>query len=108
MIDIYRHVNNCDYNTALAELAEQIGLSSDRERPQGKTTLASKSQKTAKNVPELSQSRTEGQEATNVPPKGQNATQSRTDGQRGKVDYTEYYRACRRKLNDPRAIFSHP
>lgn len=120
IIDLYtQYVPGYDFNTSLAELAEYyLHETIDAGRPERTTEPAKKSdggailydyngeplRKATSNPPELSQNPPTVAEATTVKPREQNATQGRTEGERGNPDYTEYYRECRKRLEDPRAI----
>lgn len=87
IIDLYQQWQGWDYNTALKALADEIGITIDPYQPisaQGRTE------------------NTRSAERTNtLPDKGrpQNGPTEATGG----PDFTEYYKACLARLNDPTA-----
>ena len=93
IIDLYRHRTGADYNTALLELAESIGISIDAYRPTAAADFA----------PERRQS---AQTATGqvITPLQADPHQSGTEGKPEQpADYTGYYKECRERITDAAA-----
>ena len=98
VIDLYMKQYSVDYNTALKALADQQGITLDPYRP-----TAADDFKTAQRGP---QSRTGGAETTggiNTPPTDKRAQNGPTEATGTAHDFTEYYKACLDRLEDPRA-----
>lgn len=98
IIDLYQQTTGADYNTALSLLADEIGISIDPYRP----TAADDFRETTHNAQKRQQ---EAQNATN-----DNLTTETTKApeqgaqEATTADYTEYYKECAARLNDPAAI----
>lgn len=92
VIDLYRQQYGADYNTALNDLAGQLGITIDPYRPEPpareRTEAARRDFSSA--AGEMSH------DAPKKPTEGAEAAQT--------ADYTEYYKRCRERLNDPAAI----
>ena len=98
VIDLYMTHYSVDYNTALKALADQQGITIDPYRP-----TAADDFKTAQRGP---QSRTGGAETTggiNTPLTDKHAQNGPTEATGAAPDFTEYYKACLDRLEDPRA-----
>lgn len=87
VIDLYREKTGADYNTALTELAEQIGLTTDTYRPTAAPQSDYKAQK--------------GNNAATEQKGAQRRTEDKTEALQ---DNTEYYKACRDRINEPAAV----
>lgn len=92
VIDIYQTTNNVDYNTALNDLAAECGI-----------TITGSSHRNAAEIP--------AREAFNpmhdksYPQDEKTAQNQRQAPQDGiAADYTEYYAACKARINDPAAV----
>lgn len=92
VIDLYREETGADYNTALAELAEQIGLTIDTYRPTATADFAPQSDYKA-------------QKGNNNAATEQKGAQRRTEDKTEALqDNTVYYKACRDRINEPAAV----
>ena len=89
VIDLYMMVNSCDYNTALSDLAAQIGITIDRYRPDG-----GDAPRKAKPKPKPA--------AEAEPARDPEAEPS--EPEREPANYTEYYKWARGNLDDPAAL----
>ena len=89
IIDLFRKTTGADYNTALTALAGELGITVDQyspersQRPQG-----SPQSDFVQADKENAQPPQKAVETPTEPPK----------------DYTDYYRECRKRLNDPAAV----
>lgn len=93
IIDLYRHRTGADYNTALSELAESIGISIDAYRPTAAADFAPERRQSAQNAT--------GQVIT---PLQADTHQSGTEGKPEQpADYTGYYKECRERITDAAA-----
>lgn len=104
VIDLHRQYTGTDYNTALSELARQIGITIDPYTPDPYYTRPQKNKPAGSPATDFS-----GQgEAITLP-----AEKSRTGAQEApqevqymqevQKDYTEYFRECKARLDDPAA-----
>ena len=97
------HGSPCDYNGVLSDLAAIIGITIDDYNPQNKEKTHSKTKKTAENGSDSAQNRFHASDGIKVPSTTQDAPQGKIEGQAGKLDFSEYFKECRRRLDDPRA-----
>lgn len=93
IIDLYRHRTGADYNTALSQLAESIGISIDTYRPTAAADFATERRQ--------SHFTATGQVITPL------QAETRQSAQEGKTeqsaDYTGYYKECRERITDSAA-----
>ena len=89
VIDLYREKTGTDYNTAIAELAAEIGITIDTYRPTAAADFAPQSDFKA-----------QGNSRTATAAK---SVQRRTESETGQ-DYTEYYITCKERITDPAAV----
>lgn len=108
VIDLYRTMNSCGYNDALRSLAQLIGIDLDPYTPtHNRSTPADDFghplnwDLTPQTAPELPQNGRDAAEGSYTAP---TAKTSQSDAQPQKrADYTEYYKQCVERLNDPAA-----
>lgn len=95
IIDLYQTTTGADYNTALQTLAAELNITIDRYQPP----------RSGENDPaERPTSDFNGQRGINPLPtikRAENGVKTPTEGN---ADFTDYYRVCRERLNDPAAI----
>ena len=96
------------YNEALKELTDwYLHETIDEWKPDSTTTGQARGKdttKTAESGAELAQNRFNAQDGINLPSKAEKPSQAKTDGTAGNLDFTEYFKECRKRLEDPRAI----
>lgn len=96
VIDLYRLQTGTDFNTALSLLAGEIGITIDQYNPAPGTERPHK----AAGAPER-RDRTQGVESAGHNAQApQRGAEARTGEQ---ADYTEYYKECLQRLEDPAA-----
>lgn len=91
VIDLYQKVKDCTYQEAFSLLANSLGIIVDDAAPYQNTR--SKPQ--------------EAQEANFTRSEGKNTAKTingQKSGAEAKIDYTDYYRQCRARINDPAAV----
>lgn len=100
VIDLYMQMNHCDFNKALYELADQIGVTimkkqdnNDFDFEESLKAFNEYGQNSAKSVVSTGDS-------TNTQPTTENG-QNRQN--MPAQDYTEYYKECRARIDDPDA-----
>lgn len=101
VLDLYQQWQGMDYNTALKTLADEIEITVDPYRP----TAAEDFKDLATAAQRGPQGRTEATrsaEGINTQPDGKQPQNGPTEATGG-PDYTEYYKACLARLNDPTA-----
>ena len=112
VIDLYQQETGADYNTALHQLADEIGVIVDTYQPTAAADFSDAFDEVIQR--ELSQATQEppktpadGQAANkgiNPPPAAQNATEGKIEGmEQAPANYMAYYQQCRARLNDPAA-----
>lgn len=97
VIDLYQNQYGADYNTALSLLAQEIGITIDPYRPDnGRTDSHDRTERHTGDF--------KGHSGINAP-QSEKTPQNGTETPTGATaDYTEYYKACRSRLNDPAAL----
>ncbi len=108
VIDLYMNANGVDYNTALQELAQKIGITIDPYKRNAKSDFADMSKHKPTAPPQNGSGRPRialderGNACTPQPSKAlQDAS---TALQEPLPDYTEYYVECIMRLDDPLAV----
>ena len=104
IIDLYQQQSGADYNTALSLLADEIGITIDPYRP-----TAAEDFKPARREPQKSPQEPQNAPDDKTPAEHEKTPQkprSNATGaeQEASADYTDYYRECAARLNDPAAI----
>lgn len=87
IIDLYQQTTESDYNTALQQLAQQLNITIEANRPAGGH-----------------RSDFEEQGHTNTPPAVKAPQNAPRRPQEATPDYTAYYQQCRERLHDPAAV----
>lgn len=90
VIDLHQNETGTDYNTALEELAQELGITIDKYRPLNAIERAQRDFNDAGSINPL--------HAAKSP---QSATEAQTEAT---PNYTEYYRKCREQLDNPAAL----
>ena len=91
IIDLYQKVKNCTYQEAFSLLADSLGIIVEDAAPY----------QNARSKPQ------EAQEAPSARLGGKNTADTingQKSGTEAKIDYTDYYRQCRARINDPAAV----
>ena len=88
VIDLYQEETGTDFNAALEELAERLGYTIDAYRPTAAEDFAEGAERHEK-----------ADRVHNNPAAPKNATEGHTG-----ANYTTYYKECRERLTDKRAI----
>ena len=97
IIALYQQYTGADYNTALRQLADDIGITIDPYRP---TAAEDFSQERATGRAERPQTDGKPQGGINAPVDGKTPQEA---AERPQADYTAYYEACRQRISDPAA-----
>lgn len=99
VLDIYQQTTGADYNTALNALAAEAGIEIDSYKPDAGADFAPGN---AQNAPQRPASGLDD----NLYPNGTKAPKTATETLENEIpaDYTEYYRECRKRLDDPAAV----
>ena len=100
IIDLYQETTGADYNTALSLLAEQLGITIDPYRPNDNSNL--NTPKSPLEAPQTKEKDTDGNLYHNEEKTPKNGKYEATEA--STADYTEYYKACRERINDPAAV----
>ena len=103
VLDLIQKVCGCDYNSALKQAAESIGISIDDAGGRTYPTPAQAAQKPARS-PQNGKTRAGG---ANIQPGAgdpQTGAQGPTETAAADADYLEYYAVCMERLNDPEAL----
>ncbi len=95
VIDLYQLQTGADYNTALALLAAEIGITIDREDSSNSSTHS----QTHKTPPKRDLNAAGAEIINKGNLKGAEAATEATA-----ADYTEYYKDCRERITDPAAV----
>ena len=105
IFDLYQQTREqeTDYNTALKDLAAQMGITIDPYRPTAADDFRDHFTKAAQNAPQGRTEATRGAGGINTPPTAEHAQNGPERVTAATPDYTEYYKACRERLTDPRA-----
>jgi len=101
IIDLYQQTTGADYNTALSLLADELRLTIDPYRPDAAADFAPapRNDRTASR-----RSNESGAGNTDTPPEDKSAGTPLKTPVEESPDYTEYYKACRERLQDPAAL----
>lgn len=99
-IDLYRQTTGADYSTALSLLAESIGITIDPYRP---TAAEDFSGRPKNDPPGGRTSDFQQQPHAGALPAEKSAQEAVKRPTEATPDFTDYYRACRERLNDPAA-----
>lgn len=102
ILDLYQKKTGADYNTALFLLAQEIGITIDRYEPRGSGWPVKKYPTPAQKAAEATESGFDPA-GDNLPADKEKTAENTTEDAAG-ADYTEYYKQCRQRLNDPAAI----
>lgn len=101
IIDLHMIQTGADFNTALQELADSIGITIDPYRLPAAADFAEDEKPDRAGWAELNETGTGNKE----PLQKEKTQQSETGGPtETPADYTEYYRACRQRITDPAAL----
>lgn len=92
ILDLLQQVNNCDFNAAMQTAAAELGIEIDRHDPAADFNAPV-------NGPQRPD-KGENQDSTITGAKGP----QEGAGAAPAADYTEYYRQCRERINDPAAV----
>lgn len=98
VIDAYQQKTGCDYNTALQELAAQIGITLD-----GKPAAAQESTPDRPDRPQDAESLQKDKYIDERIKAREIDAQTATDSPAA-ADYTAYYKACADRIDDPSAV----
>lgn len=90
VIDLYRDATGTGYNEALSLMGAEIGITVDSYRP-------------APEAAESPQRKDSAARAGSIPVDTGAAQTAHSDPTEAPADYTEYFRECRQRLNDPAA-----
>lgn len=101
VIDLYRETTGTDYNAALAELANELNITIDTFFTTAADDFTDSRKKAAQKRP---QSDFDAQGNITTPQNEKNAQRGAQSQREGQADFTEYYNACRARLNDPAAV----
>lgn len=100
VIDLYQRKTGVDYQTALSLLAQEVGVTIDPYRPSASAEFAADGPGTPQNA---QQSDFSGLVVGDIPPTVKIQQNGEKTGTEATADYMAYYRACRKRLNDPAA-----
>ena len=104
VIDLHRQYTGTDYNTAISDLARQIGITIDPYIPEPDYTRPQKIKPAGSPTTDFSgQGKANTLPAENASTEAQKAPQEVQYMQEVQKDYTEYYRECKARINDPAA-----
>lgn len=101
IIDLYQQQTGADYNTALSLLAQEISVTIDPYRPDAAADFAPQRRNDPVERPTAAFNEAG---KVNTPPTAKTAENAVKTPTEGIADYTDYYRACRDRLNDPAAV----
>ena len=101
IIDLYQQQTGADYNTALSLLAQEISVTIDPYRPDAAADFAPRRRNDPVERPTAAFNEAG---KVNTPPTAKTAENAVKTPTEGIADYTDYYRACRDRLNDPAAV----
>lgn len=101
VIDLHMNETKTDYNTALQQLADEIGITIDPYRPTAAEDFAPTRRTEAAERPQTGERAAGGINAPAGDLRPQRGAQEAAERQQ--ADYTAYYEACRERLNDPAA-----
>lgn len=94
VIDLYQQIKGADYNTAISELAALAGVTIDTPQNAKKGPFNSSKQSDKSNM----------QKDDKSPKTGQIKSEKAISETPPAADYTEYYKLCRERLEDPAAV----
>ena len=104
VIDLHRQYTGTDYNTAISDLARQIGITIDPYIPEPDYTRPQKIKTAGSPTTGFSgQGKANTLPAENASTEAQKAPQEVQYMQEVQKDYTEYFRECKARLSDPAA-----
>ena len=104
VIDLHRQYTGTDYNTAISDLAQQIGITIDPYIPEPDYTRPQKIKPAGSPTTDFSgQGKANTLPAENAVTEAQKAPQEVQYMQEVQKDYTEYFRECKARLSDPAA-----
>lgn len=104
VIDLHRQYTGADYNTAVSDLARQIGITIDPYIPEPDYTRPQKIKPAGSPTTDFSgQGKANTLPAENASTEAQKAPQEVQYMQEVQKDYTEYFRECKARINDPAA-----
>lgn len=104
VIDLHRQYTGTDYNTAISDLARQIGITIDPYIPEPDYTRPQKIKPAGSPTTDFSgQGKANTLPAENASTEAQKAPQEVQYMQEVQKDYTEYFRECKARLSDPAA-----
>lgn len=104
VIDLHRQYTGTDYNTAVSDLARQIGITIDPYIPERDYTRPQKIKPAGSPTTDFSgQGKANTLPTENASTEAQKAPQEVQYMQEVQKDYTEYFRECKARLSDPAA-----
>lgn len=104
VIDLHRQYTGTDYNTAISDLARQIGITIEPYIPEPDYTRPQKIKPAGSPTTDFSgQGKANTLPTENASTEAQKAPQEVQYMQEVQKDYTEYFRECKARLSDPAA-----
>lgn len=100
VIDLYQQATGADYNTALSLMAQEAGITIDPYRPTATADFAEPGKTGPRESPQSNEPATGNADALPAPKGAQEATGGPTEAT---ADYTQYYKACMARFQDPEA-----
>ena len=100
-IDLYMITAGADYNTALIQMADELGIEIDPYRPMAAEDFDILPEENAVKAPRSDE---KGRGNINTLTKKENPSTGTLDPLKTKLDYMSYYKECRDRLKDPAAI----
>ena len=93
VIDLYQQATGADFPTALSLLGQELGLDIEPYRSSA-----------AEDFTDRPQGNSSRQRGINAPRERESATEAVATPTEGTADYTAYYEACQKRIEDPAAI----
>lgn len=101
VIDLYKVINNVSFNEALYQMADELGITIEHYKPTAQEDFESAEKKEGQTRPQQDE-QTQGNNKSLSEAK---IAQGGSEGSKMQLaDYTPYYRECRERLKDERAL----